>query len=311
MTMKTVLLAACCAASVAGPAMAETLDIRNFAGRVEIRTGDVAGIQVDVTPGGAGASPTVARVAGGVTVTGDYERDWEAWEHGRGGQDCRGDGADREIRFARGGRYHRFSDLPLIRVTAPRGLDLRMDEVVVDGSAGEIGSADLALAGCARLDIAAVSGTFDGRLAGVSELSVGAVGGDMTLEFAGAGALDVGDIAGALDADIAGAGEFRIGAVRGGADLDVAGAGQIDIAYVAGALDVDMAGAGDLNIEGGDVDLISVDVVGIGDVRYGGAARLARVGVFGFGEVDIADADDVDVTSGGFGAVRVNGRRAR
>jgi hypothetical protein len=222
--MKTALLAACGAAALVSPALAETLSIEDYAGRIQIQTGDYPELEIEVIPGESGAAPVVSRNADGVTVEGDWNPEG-FWASADNGGQCRGDGAQREIRLERGGRHYRVSELPLIRVTAPRGVNLEIDDSLIDGEAGDLGAASIGLAGCSALDVASVAGAMD-------------------VDMVGVGNLRIGDIGGRLDADVAGAGEMDVGAVNGGAEIDIAGAGDMEIAHISGSVDADLAGAG-------------------------------------------------------------------
>lgn len=303
--MKTILAAVCCVAALAGSAAAETLLIRDFVGRVEIVTGAYDRVDVEAIGGAAGDAPAVRRRGETVEVDGGRGRDfWNAVS-------CRQRDGVREVRLDRRGGFHPMSDLPLVRVTAPSDVTLKIEGSLVDGAAGAVGEARIALASCARLVVESVAGPAAASLAGGGVLTVGPIGDRLDASIAGSGMLTADEVAGPLNASIAGSGQANIGAARGGATLNIAGSGDLRLANAAGDVDASIAGSGDIRIADGDVGVLSLNIMGAGRLSYGGSARLARVSVSGSGDVDIAQADDSDVRVAGSGNVRINGVRVR
>jgi hypothetical protein len=303
------LATACAAAAVAGPAFAETLTVRNFVGRVEVITGDYDRLEVELIPGEAGDLPRVSRRGADVDVEG--RRDTVDWSWDGGGAGCRGNRDGRLVRTERGGDYHSFSELPLIRATAPRGVTLEIDASLIEGVAGAVGAADIELTGCASLAIESTAGPLGADLAGAGILTVGTVAAGLDADIAGAGVLSAGDVRGPLVADVAGAGRLHIEEIRGDADIDVAGAAQVRIVRLDGDVMADVVGVSALEVEDGQIGRLDLDVAGMSHVNIRGSAREAKVDVAGISEVDIAEAADADVSASGMSDVRVNGRRVR
>lgn len=308
--MTKVLLLACGMAALAGPAFAETLAIRDFAGRVEIVTGDYARLEVEVIPGKGGPSPEVTHYGDRIEVDGGLGRDF-IWNWDGDGAGCRGDDGDRRVRLERGGEFYAFSELPVIRATGPRDIDLDIQGVLMDGEAGAVGAIDVDLAGCARLAVESAGGPVNADLAGAGVLTIRIIAGELDADVAGAGVLAAGDVRGPLVADVAGAGRLDLGAVRSGGDIDVAGAAHVRIARLDGDLQSDIAGAGVMEIEDGQLGVLDLDVAGMGDMDFCGFAREAVVDAAGVGTVEIANAADADVGASRTANVRVNGQRVR
>ena len=306
--MKTALLAAFCL-SVAGPALADELRVRDFVGRIELVTGDYAGVEVSVIDGPAMAGPEIRRAGDGADVIGQWDRG--GWNPGWGdGLSCRGQGADLEIRLGRGD-YRSISDYPMLRITAPRDVAVQLENSILVGEIGAIGEGRISHAGCGDLSIQSVQGDLNAAIAGSGTMIVGAVGGSLSGNIAGSGDLRARDIAGGANASIAGSGNVELGAVAGDMRMNIAGSGRIVADAVEGDINANIAGSGDMAIAGGAADDVVVSVMGSGNFTFGGQARMARVNTMGSGDVDILQADDADVRVAGGGDVRVNGVRMR
>ncbi|GEM_PF-1008335 len=304
--------------ALAAPAHAETLEIRDFVGRVEVRTGNYDRIEARVTGGESlGEEIGDARIdrqGGDVVIDGGNERRW-------GWVDCRGSGANLQVRingrgdrslfggFRDRGEFVPVADLPLIEVTAPDDVELQIENVMLMGEIGDVGGGRVANGFCADLRIGDVSGDFDASHGGSGRMTIGEVGGDLDARLAGSGEMIVGDVRGHLGARVEGSGEMAASRAGRGVDIHVLGSGSTDIETVSGDIGISIAGSGDVMLAGGSAGAMDISIMGSGDVSFGGTAERLDVSVAGSGDVDVANAGDSDVRIAGSGDVRVAGRR--
>ncbi len=172
-----------------------------------------------------------------------------------------------------------------IKVTVPRGSDVRVEDLVGDATIGDT-------MGALRLETTAGDATV-GRvatarvsLAGSGKISMSDVLGELRLEIAGSGRVTAGRV-GNVRADIAGSGDAQLGAIAGGANIDIAGSGDFSASRLNGPLKVDIAGSGNVKIADGLADPLHVDIIGAGDLFFGGVAVDPRVSAMGSGNVRI------------------------
>lgn len=160
----------------------------------------------------------------------------------------------------------------VIAITLPKGASIHVDDMI---GKLEVGDLDGAL----TADIRSAADIKTGRLSSAR------------IDIAGAAGIHTGDITGKLDLNIAGAGDLDIGTVRQGADISIAGFGNVDVAGVKGPVSVRVSGVGDVDLNNGDVDMLDIDVAGMGSVAFEGEARDRRI------------------SSSGLSSVRVNGKK--
>ena len=172
-----------------------------------------------------------------------------------------------------------------IKVTVPKGTDVRVEDLVGDATIGDT-------YGPLRLETSAGDATV-GRvasarveLAGSGKIAMSDVAGELRLEIAGSGRVTAGRV-GSVRADIAGSGDAQVGAIGGGASIDIAGSGDFTAARVNGPVRVDIAGSGNVKIADGLADPLHVDIIGAGDLYFGGTANDPRVSAMGSGNVRI------------------------
>lgn len=75
-------------------------------------------------------------------------------------------------------------------------------------------------------------------------------------------------------------------------DLNIAGSGEVTVEQIDRALVAEISGGGRIDIAGGDVDSARVNIVGSGDVDFGGHAVDASVSIVGSGKVHIRETDN-------------------
>lgn len=271
-------LAACVSAS-AQTFNAKAVTVEKFIGTVTVVESTGPGMVVTVAGGGEGvAQPSVRMVDGRVLVDGGQSLK---------NLNCRREGGQTFVKLGMFGANRALTDYPTLTIRAPRDVALRIRKSLVAGSTGQLGAADLALAGCADFKIAGVKGRLDAALAGSGSLTVGPVG-ESEVDVAGSGSVGLGPVAGQLAVSIAGAGDVRVGAVAGRADLSTAGSGKVALASVSGPVDISIAGSGGVDIAGGRATAFDLSIAGSGDVNFRGVAVNPSVSIMGSGNVRIA-----------------------
>jgi hypothetical protein len=75
-------------------------------------------------------------------------------------------------------------------------------------------------------------------------------------------------------------------------DLNIAGSGEVAVEAIDRALVAEISGGGSIDIADGDVDSARVNIVGSGDVGFGGHAVDASVNIVGSGKVHIRETDN-------------------
>ncbi len=97
----------------------------------------------------------------------------------------------------------------------------------------------------------------------------------------------IGDTEGPVQASVRGNSDFMIGKI-GDATLSIQGGGDITVANVNGNLNINLQGSGDVRVKNGTVRSLLVNVIGSGDVEFGGKAENASLSVTGSGDIAIA-----------------------
>jgi len=75
-------------------------------------------------------------------------------------------------------------------------------------------------------------------------------------------------------------------------DLSIAGSGDVEVGYVERAIAAEISGGGSIDIADGDVERADVNIVGSGEIDFGGRAVDAAVNIVGSGEVHIRETDN-------------------
>jgi hypothetical protein len=279
---------------------ADTVQIINFIGRIEIREGGDA-IVVEARPGAGGDAAAQVQLTGGVVAidggqtvsrTNCRRRDGEAYLGGGGGWFGFGGGSSRAM-----------SDYPSLVITAPASMGLVIRDSIYEGQAGALGEADLAMRSCTHFTAGDVSGALKASVSGSGALTTGAVGEGAVLALSGSGRVTTGDIAGPLDARLSGSGDIRTGDVSGdisavvsgsgsltagavgGLNAVVSGSGSVRTGEQTGAMSARISGSGSVRVESGRAQPFSAVVSGSGSVRHGGEAVDVDVAISGSGGV--------------------------
>ncbi|WP_300542302.1 DUF2807 domain-containing protein [Maricaulis sp.] len=291
------------------------VQIENFIGRVEIRTGG-PDIRVEIrNPGDAAEDPVASATSGGVVID--------------GGQrvrnlNCRTNNG--EMRIGRWMNSRPIEDYPLLVITAPAGLDLAMGDSAFVGESGDLGSIDLSMNSCGRFEAGAIArdaelningsgdvitrdigGNSRFRINGSGDISVGDIAGNVTISVNGSGDVDGGDVAGATEIDINGSGDIELAGIAS-LDVGVSGSGDVRVDNIDGAFRASIAGSGDIRIAGGRAQPFEAYINGSGDISFGGTAIDVTIRESGGGDVDIEAVEGaIDWRRNGRSVLRVGG----
>lgn len=260
---------------------ADTVQIINFIGRIEVREGGES-IVVEARPGSGGGAAAQVQLTGGVVAIDGGQtvsrincrrRDGEAWLGGGGGWFGFG-----------GGDARPMSDYPSLVIIAPASMGLVIRDSIYEGEAGALGEADLAVRSCGHFTAGDVSGALSASMSGSGALTTGSVGEGADLALSGSGRITTGNVGGAVDARVSGSGDIRAGDVAGGMRAIVSGSGSLTAGSV-GVLNAVVSGSGSVRVESGRAQPFSAVVSGSGSVRHGGEAVDVDVAISGSGGV--------------------------
>ncbi|WP_417471171.1 GIN domain-containing protein [Maricaulis sp.] len=296
---------------------ADTVSIENFIGRVEIRTGDAAGVSVSITnPGGLVEDPQLRETGAGLAID--------------GGQSIRNLNCNVRNGVIRIGRrwsgQHEISEYPLLTITAPASLALQLRDAAFQGTAGDLGSLDLEMSSCGNFETGDIAHDVDVNINGSGDLTTRNIGGDVDIGINGSGDVVLGDVAGMMDVGINGSGDVRVADVTGHTDVGINGSGDVEFGNIAGLeirisgsgeveahtmngpFSARIGGSGDIAIQGGRAEPFEVSINGSGDVRFGGTAVNVTVRETGGGDVSIEEIEgSVDWRRNGRSVLRVGG----
>ncbi|MGH6872697.1 MAG: GIN domain-containing protein [Rhizomicrobium sp.] len=182
------------------------------------------------------------------------------------------------------GERRRVNNL-FVRVTIPRGSEVRVDDLVGNAT---IGDTDGVLRFGAAATTAHIGRVKDARIdvGGSGKIYVTQVDGPLHLNVGGSGKITVGPTQ-EVDADIAGSGDVTLGPIAGGMKLDIAGSGDVSAPRVNGPVHVEIAGSGSVKIADGKADPLHVEIMGAGNFSFGGVAVDPHIEAVGSGSVKI------------------------
>lgn len=296
-----------------------TLSIENFIGTIDVRTGDYDKITVTDADGAP-----VTRKRGGVSIDGG-----ETIKNAN----CKTSNLSANISIGkwtwkkRKGGYKDLEEYPTIIITAPENTHLIIDEAIIFGDVGNIGSADIQIRSCGDLEFANINGQVDLRIAGSGDVSMGNGGvgdisiagsGDFTalnmdsvkIAIAGSGDVQVADISGSARATIAGSGDTEFGSVGGDFHYRGAGSGDLDVGNIDGNAEISTGGSGNVEIGRieGDLSYTSGGSGGLDADYVGGTELTAKTGGSGTVEIDGGNITELYVQAGGSGSIRYDGK---
>ncbi|MFY0638996.1 GIN domain-containing protein [Maricaulis maris] len=306
------------AAQLSGAAQSysgDRLEIENFVGRIEIRTGSSDSISVAMTnAGGHVADPSVSDSGSTVRIDGGLSLR-------RTNCNTRNDTMTIGLN---GGRRHNIDEYPSLVITAPASLALELSDSAFIGSAGDMRTVDINMSSCGRFDLGDIDEDARIRISGSGDITAGTIGGDTAISINGSGDITTRAIARNADVSINGSGDVVTGDVGGDADVNINGSGDVEFGRVAGLSvgvsgsgDVEAAsmdgafhsrisGSGDIAVHGGRAQPFEASISGSGDIAFGGTAVDVVVRENGGGDVSISEIEgSVNWTRNGRTVLRV------
>lgn len=272
----------------AGNAHAQSVEIENFIGSVEIVEGARLAIE--------GERAGTAEIKGSRLVVdgGESERSVNRAK-------CRVSARDGEVDRVRINRQD-LSDYPTLRITVPDTGALVVSDSILFGTVSDLADVDVALPNCGLLTFGDVSEMFDVRVSGSADIYAGSVGearlstsgsGDfeileaesLTFRSSGSGDLAAGEVTGPVFLRSSGSGDAVIAKAMDGVEWSSSGSGDLLVGEAAGDLDFSTTGAGDAVIESGDIATLSMRTTGSGDAAIHGSVGDADVVSTGSGDV--------------------------
>ncbi|WP_297733370.1 DUF2807 domain-containing protein [uncultured Maricaulis sp.] len=278
----------------------DRLEIENFVGRIEIRTGSSDTISVAMTnSGGHVADPSVSdsgsmvRIDGGLSLR---------------RTNCNTRNNTMTIGLNRGER-HNIDEYPSLVITAPASLALELSDSAFVGSAGDLRTVDINMSSCGRFQLGNIDEDARVRISGSGDINTGMIGGEAAISINGSGDVTTRDIARNADVSINGSGDVITGNVGGDADVNINGSGDVEFGRIAG-LSVGVSGSGDveaesmngafhsrisgsgnIDVHGGRAQPFEVSISGSGDIAFGGTAVDLVVRENGGGDVSISEIE--------------------
>jgi hypothetical protein len=172
-----------------------------------------------------------------------------------------------------------------IHISVPRGAAVDVEAVAGNVTIGDtMGTLRFSVEGYTESTIGNVS-EANVEMAGAGRLTIANVTGNATIETAGSGNIRIGN-ARFVKAEIAGSGSIAVGNVAG-IDVDIAGSGDFNAADVHGRVSASIAGSGSVTIASGEADPFRVEIMGSGNVSFGGTAVNPHLEAMGSGSVRI------------------------
>jgi hypothetical protein len=179
----------------------------------------------------------------------------------------------------------RNTDNLYVRVSVPRGSEVRVEDLVGNATIGDTRGVLHFGAAATTAQIGRVSEAHI-DLGGAGKVNIAQVDGPLHLDVGGSGKINVGPTQ-SVDADIAGSGDASFGPIAGGMKIDIAGSGDISAPRVNGPVHVEIAGSGSVKIADGVADPLHVEIMGAGNFVFGGLAVDPHVEAVGSGTVKL------------------------
>lgn len=283
--------------------------IDNFAGEIEIVEG--ASLSAETIRPGAHAAPQITGQDGVLLIDGGIEpRRWRC----HGGRFIHTDDTMRVGPSRR--EAVQFEELARVRITVPEGTSLVIEDSIIRGSSGDLGSLDLSADHCGSFQAGAIggqarialSGSMDvttAHITGAADIETSASGdvriGDaasLSAALSGSGDVAAGDVAGPIEASLSASGDFSAGSATQ-ADVSASGSGDVTLGSVAGRLAARLSASGDL--EAGDAGVLDAVTTGSGDIGIGDAPGGISFRSGASGSLNAGDAGGVNATLNGSG----------
>ncbi len=278
-TIRTLGLSLLCALG-ASPALATdapVLQIKNFIGTIDIKTGGTDKPRLTPAKG----------VAISKTNTGWLVDGGQNMRRAR----CKTRSDKIRISLKRGSvlkrKYKNINTFPHLVMQIPAGMQLDMSQSITSGRLGDFSTARLDLSKCNILTLGRVGETFALDTSGANDVSLKKAG-RVRVDTSGASDLAIDEISGSVNIQTSGASDIELGHIGGDLDFETSGASDLTVAYVGGTrLDLSLSGASDIKIDDGNVDELVIESSGASDVRYGGQSRNANIDAHGVSDITI------------------------
>ena len=297
--------------AAAAPALAQTVEIINFIGTVEIVEG--SGLSI------SGERDGTAELRGSSLVVDGGEQTKSL--------NCRVNN-DR-VRVGRRGKLKPLGDYPMLRITAPASTAFVVRDSVVFGSASDLADVDFESRSCGRFAFGDVSGTFTVSQSGSGRITAGDVGkaslrtsgsGDFeisdseTLSFSSSGSGDIAAraVTGPAILRSSGSGDAVVTSVGGGLEFRSSGSGDLLLGRLDGPAELSSTGSGDVTIDAGEITSLDGRTTGSGDVDIGASVGDADLRSTGSGDFRLRSVSGrLEHRSTGSGSVVVGGDRVK
>ena len=303
--------------ATAAPALAQTVEIENFIGTVEIVEGTDLSIR--------GERDSTAELRGSSLLVDGGESTKRL--------NCRVDNS--RVRIGKGGGLlgrgdlKPLSDYPTLRITAPDSTALVVRNSVVFGSASDLADVEFESRSCGRFAFGDVSDTFTVSQSGSGKITAGDVG-QADLRTSGSGDFEIGDsetlrfsssgsgdlaaraVAGPASLRSSGSGDAVVTRVGDGLEFRSSGSGDLLLGRLDGAAELASTGSGDVTIDAGEITGLDARTTGSGDVDIGASVRDAELRSTGSGDFRLQSVTGrLDHRSTGSGSVTVAGERIK
>jgi len=327
--MKTFLLTTAILALSASPSFAdeiskgEVLSVENFIGTIILNTGGTNKLEItkaknDDTISVRNSSSKLS-IDGGITklnrnkCSSHYSSLNIQWSARSG------------IKKSHYGGYDDLRDYPTLTISAPDNVHVVIRNAIPFLAGGDIGSADIEMRACGRVELEDIKGDAKINLRGSGDISVNDMqnldldlkgsgdfeggnaehvkislfgSGDVDLEdiasaelnLFGSGDVETGDVGGPLSVSSFGSGDIVADDVTGDMTYDGRGSGDFSLESVTGNISIDVRGSGDVDIDDGTAGDIIVNASGASDVDFGGTAKNADLKASGASDIYIYEA---------------------
>lgn len=316
--------------AAAAPAFAAstTLVIKDFVGTISVETSNNADLRI--TKKSKSSDVEIDGSANTLVIDGGIDRP--------DGNKCKGYYGSvswslfgKKEKSERVGGYEDLDDYPKLTISAPDDVKLVIENAIPFGDAGDIGSADIELSHCGRLEVGNIAGNADIKITGSGDMSAENIGsvkarvtgsgdlefmstGDADLRSKGSGNIDF-ENADNVDLTISGSSDVNIETVTGQLSIRSSGSSDIDVETVGAGLDYEASGSGDfsaqevngdanisargssdIDIGGGNIGTLTIAARGSSDVDFGGTAQDAHLTASGSSDINVHRVEDLSHT---------------
>lgn len=270
-----------------------TLTIKDFIGTVTVKTSPNA--TLEVTRKTNAGDLKVKDRRGNLVIDGSIEDP--------DGNDCKGyygnvswSWGNKKEKSDRIGGYKDLEDYPEIVITAPDDVMLIIENAIPFADIGDIGSADLNISHCGRVEIGNITSIADIDISGSGDVTAKNIG-DLNAKISGSGDLE---FVGTGNADIVsrGSGDVRFKGARN-VTLKTSGSSDVEMENVSGTLTIDASGSSDIKVE---------DIGGNFIYAARGSSDISIEAVYGDADITVSGSGEVDIDDGDVGTLRIVSR---